>query len=297
MNKFVHLVYIPFTGVGLFGGYRGDEWFRDRVEVFKRYTLKSLEQQVCDKDAFVIWLSFRPEEEKHPYTAELANYLKEENFQYILTFNGLMYWDDKFTTECYPKLLNAARIVRECWRNKNFINLFRMIFELWKNKNKDLQERIQQSVSLIETNFPKVDWVYVTRLDSDDMLHKNAIAEIQSKKPFMGAYTMRRGYIYNSNTGQLAEYNPTTNPPFHTIIFPADTFFCAEKYLKYFGNFRSHEDIPFVFETIKLSNGLYCVFTHNPKMHISTIWKHPYRGKEIEGTGRENILQNFGIYS
>ena len=55
-----HLISVPFTGLGLHGGYRGDSWFKYRVEVFKKYTLPSLMNQT-NKD-FTIWLQFRPEE-------------------------------------------------------------------------------------------------------------------------------------------------------------------------------------------------------------------------------------------
>ena len=92
--NFVHLIYIPFTGVGLYGGFRGQEWYKDRIEIFKQYTLKSLLNQT--ERNFVIWLSFRPQEETNPLTAELLNYLKSLDIQYVATFNGLMYIDDKY---------------------------------------------------------------------------------------------------------------------------------------------------------------------------------------------------------
>ena len=83
------------------------------------------------------------------------------------------------------------------------------------------------------------------------------------------------------------------NPPFHTIIFPKEYFFDPARYLQYFKGFKSHEDIPNVFNCQNLKDGRYCVLIHD--QHISTIWDHPYKGKEIEGEEKENALIDFGL--
>lgn len=286
-NK-IHLVYVPMTGVGLYGGYRGDEWYKYRIEIFKRYTLKSLLNQ--SESNFILWMSFRPEEEKNPLTAELAHYLETQKLEYILTFDGLMYWDDKFTQELIPKLYNYGRILRECWRWKSLKGLYSSLKEIYQNKNSTLRERVGRSTAIIKKHF-NMDWVYVTRLDSDDMLHQDAIREIQVQIPFEGAFTFRNGYIHNTTTEEVAYYEPKENPPFHTIVFKADTFFDPEKYLDYFKDFKSHEDIPRVFQTIRLSDGRFCVTTH--QNHISTIWNHPFKGELVS----KGILSKFGIYA
>ena len=72
MNSFVHLVYIPFRGVGI--DLRDDTWFKDRIEIFKEYTLKSLQKQTCQN--FVIWISFRKEDEDNILVKDLAEYIK-----------------------------------------------------------------------------------------------------------------------------------------------------------------------------------------------------------------------------
>src|SRR3990167_2185837 len=138
------------------------------------------------------------------------------------------------------------------------------------------------------------NWVYVTRIDSDDVFHKEAIEEIQQFQPFPGALTFRNGHVYNSNTGQLAEWKPKTNPPFHTIIFPKEDFFQADRYIQYYKVFRSHEDIPTVFNSQNLKDGRYCVLIH--QKHISTIWDHPWKTNEIfDVNKKEEILKNYGI--
>ena len=67
--KIKHLIAIPFSGVGLHGGFRGDTWFRHRIDIFKNHTLKSLKNQ-SNKD-FTLWLWMRPEEKNNPLTREL----------------------------------------------------------------------------------------------------------------------------------------------------------------------------------------------------------------------------------
>jgi hypothetical protein len=292
--QFIHLVMIPFTGVGLYGGYRGEEWLRERIDIFKRYTLKSLLNQTSRK--FIPWISFRPQEYSNPQIILLQQYLKENNIDFIMTFNGLMYWDDKYNKDVTSKIKNCARVVRGCWRNKTWFDLIPSLYEvLFKDKNKNLKERLDKSLGIINNEITGVDYIYVTRLDSDDMLYKTAIQEIQDQ-PIANqkGYVFNKGFIYNDSTRELAEYIPSANPPFHTILFPADIFFNSKKHLEYYKDFKSHEDIPRVFEPVVLMpDHRYCVLTHNPANHISTIWNHPFKGKLIEN--KEEILKGFGL--
>src|SRR3990167_9840934 len=93
--KEIHIIYTPFTGVGLHGGFRGNEWFKHRIEIFKNYTLKSMLNQ-SNKD-FIHWFSFRQEELTNQEVFKLDEYLTRLNYPHIFTFDGLMYWDDKFS--------------------------------------------------------------------------------------------------------------------------------------------------------------------------------------------------------
>ncbi len=250
---FKHLIYIPFTGVGIHQ-YKGDEWFKDRIEIFKNYTLKSLKYQ--SNRNFMIWISFRPEEASNPLILELLQAIKQEGFAHVVfTFDGLMYHDDRFLEQ-----------------------------------NISLPYRIRRTLLYLKP-LSKVDYVLMTRLDSDDMLHKNAVKEIQSQELKAGALTFQRGYIYNTNTKELAEWNPDTNPPFHTIVFPAETFFDAKKHLEFYKDWTTHEDTTKVFPYTALSNFRYCVGIHNPANHISTSWSHRFRGDLVD----TNILEEFGL--
>ena len=83
------IIGIPFSGLGLHGGYRGDEWFKYRINIFHNYTLKALLNQK-DKN-FIIWCQFRPEEETNPLTQTI-----KKPHPPIFTYNGINFWDDKY---------------------------------------------------------------------------------------------------------------------------------------------------------------------------------------------------------
>ena len=81
------IIHIPFTGLGKFNGYRGNDWFKRRIELFHQYTLKSLLKQT--EQDFLIWCSFRPEEKDNP----LIKTIKIPH-KHIFTFGGIPIWDD-----------------------------------------------------------------------------------------------------------------------------------------------------------------------------------------------------------
>lgn len=330
MNK-LHLIYTPFTGVGLHGGFRGDAWFRHRIEIFKNYTIKSMLNQ--SNKNFIHWLSFRMEEQYNPLTQELFKYLKEINYPIIFTFDGLMYWDDKFTKYTLKLALrNMMMMIWDCWIYKEWKNPFTIWKYTWEDKNRTLLQRLTYVLSNFKKDFTGYDWVYMTRIDSDDMFHKDAIEMIQQQTPEMNkALIFDKGFIYNVQTGQLADWNPPTNPPFHTIIFHNWDFFDPVKHLAYYKDFHTHEDIQRIFNCDKLDDKKYLVSFHGK--HISTGWDSPlprrvYQrfkygkgycyttsgrnlsthwesrtghiknfmiGKEYEGEEKVEILKDFGI--
>lgn len=250
-----HIIYIPFTGVGT-NKILTDEWLKDRIEIFKNYTLKSLLNQTNPE--FMVWLSFRQEEKDSQLVADLEVYLTQQRVRYICTFNGLIYFDDKNV-----------------------------------EANKSLKYRL--SLSLAELPQYESEKIYLTRIDSDDMFHKEVVQLIQHFKPAK-ALTLSLGLVYNKDTNEVAEWNPLTNPPFYTIIFPREVFFNAQKHIDWYEGFKSHEDIARLPHKVlwrgdNRTDRLYMVFTHNPKMHISTSWDHPFKGKSLSN----QVLEDFGI--
>src|SRR3990167_6217085 len=106
-----HFVYIPFRGVGI--DLRDDEWFAQRIAIFKKYTLQSLLNQTNKN--FTIWISFRPEDKDNPLVVELDYYMRALGHPFVFTYNGLMYHDDKFGGNLWQRAKNIARIVRWCY--------------------------------------------------------------------------------------------------------------------------------------------------------------------------------------
>lgn len=270
----LHLIYIPFSGVGLHGGFRGDKWFRHRVDIFKRFTLKSLANQTSKN--FAIWCSFRPEEATNPLIDELAKAIGETGLKYVFTFNGLMYHDDKFSTYTLKtKLRNLLQMIWDGYNTGEWKSPREMWRYTWENKNTSLLARLTASIGELTRVFSsRYEWVYLTRIDSDDMFHKNVVELIQTHQPaYKKALVFDKGYMYNVMTGQLGEWLPPTNPPFHTIVFPGYAFFTPYLHKEYYGAFRSHEDITKEFNSVTLDMHKYCVTFHNK--HISTSWDVP----------------------
>ena len=95
MNN-LHLIYTVFTGLGIYGGYRGDQWLQKRIKIFFQNTFKSLLAQ--ESHQFIHWMSFRPEERYNTYVLNLAETLKDIGYPFIMTFDGPMIWDDKLSS-------------------------------------------------------------------------------------------------------------------------------------------------------------------------------------------------------
>jgi len=261
-----HLVYTPFTGLGR-PGFKGDDWYKKRIEIFKENTLKSLQNQTSQ--FFVHWISFREEEQSNDLTKELFTYLCGINWRVIFTFGGLCWWDDKF-------------------------------------KNDKLLERLEDTLPSLKEIVGDAKYVYETVLASDDMYHKDVIEEIENQPfAFKRALVHWNGYIQNLETGQLAEYNPPAGhlPPFYTIMYPADVFLNPKKHFKYICEMISHEDVDRLFDCIRLPDGRYVVNVHGN--NLSTSWmgykhnalektKHDFIGEEITDE-KEEILINFRL--
>lgn len=296
----LHLVYTPFTGVGLYGGYRGDDWFAERIRVFEKFTLPSLRQQT----GFIHWMSFRPEEKHNPLLRGLRERLDVLEYPYVMTFNGLMYWDDKFPTGFFPKLVVLARHVRWVVRKGRWDTVLPMLKEVWWSKNETLEERIRHALKYLKVWYfarvldvdrgPLPDVVYLTRIDSDDCFAQGVLERIRSVEN-TDVIACQKGYIYREETGELCTWEPPTNPPFHTIVFDGEEFFDAKSHVERYWGYRSHEDATSIGHVTYLPDGSYCVTVHGKGNHISTQFNHPFRGPAVEN--REEVLARFGIQS
>lgn len=202
----VHFLQVPFTGLGLFGGYRGDTWLKNRIAVFKRFVLPAILNQTNRN--FILLLNFRPEEESNPIVQEfVAGLDKLAGLATVVTYHGIMFWDDK-----YPDEIASQR----------------------------LMTTLERTLPMLKDIVGGND-VLLTLQPSDDIYLGHAVSRIQELNVNM---CFSRGYMMNYATLEMAEYDPETFPPFSTIKFTADQFLNPTKHYEHTGPYKSHEYIP-----------------------------------------------------
>lgn len=261
------LCAVPFTGLGLYNGFRGNRWLRSRIKVFETFVIPSLLNQT-DRD-FILWVAWRREEKTNPQVIALLKRLQAlPNFKVIFTYTGIPLYDDK-----YPDEIARERLYRSM-----------------KDCLGDLMEVI-----------PNCDEVVMLIQPSDDLYDMFTIESV--KKTFQEttarAVVFLKGYICNYNTLEVCEYNPTTIPPFAAIRFDRNTFIDPGKFLNYLGlkkdvgkykkgtPYPSHEYLADCLETALFYGRGFMVGCHGE--NISTHFNHPFKGEKVDG-----ILDNFG---
>lgn len=265
-------MYVPFTGLGLHNGFRGNNWLENRIEIFKQFVVPSLKHQTSQD--FIIWISWRREEKNNPIVRQFISDL-DISFGFgkvIHTFAGVCFYDDK-----YPDDVARDRLINSL-----------------HSSTRELFDAIGEC-----------DYILMTIQPSDDLYHQRAIESIQHvlKENKFNAVGFQKGYICNYNTKEAAEYNPTTNPPFYTIKFPREIFFDPLQHANFtalkkdVGKYLagtpcpSHEYIGncLRYAVVGDLRG-FCVGTHG--INISTTFSNPYKGDMVNSS----ILRNFGIY-
>lgn len=267
-----HLMYVPFTGLGKFNGFRGNRWLRNRITVFKYYVIPSLKTQTNKN--FIVWVSWRPEEKRNPHVQELEKWMKTTGLQFVFTYNGVCFYDDKYPpAEAYNRLANA----------------------------------IHGSVGELYDHIGEADTILMTIQPSDDCYASWAVDFIQKELKNNLAGGFQKGYICNYGTKEVSNYDPKTNPPFYTIKFAREQFTDPLKHLQYTAmkkdedQYRagtplpSHEYPPNVFgdKYVRWNLRGFLVGCHGE--NISTYFDHPYKGI---GYGEDNgfeVLSQFGV--
>ena len=267
-----HFLYMPLLGLGLFGGSRGSRWLRNRIKILKQFVVPSLLNQT-DKN-FTLWVSVRPEDRGDKQIIELEQFLKTTGLDVIFTFGGLCIFDDKFSDkEANERLLN--------------------------NLHKSLGELLGTNV------LDNCDEVLMTIQPSDDCYHKDMVQVTQDffkLHPEYQATSFQRGYIMNYLTKEIAEYNPTTNPPFYTIKFSKADFIDPRKHATYtalkkdVGKYKtgtpcpSHEYLPDCLKTAFFEDRGFMVGCHTE--NVSTHFTHPFKGRTIDD---KKVLRDYGL--
>lgn len=258
MGRIKHYMYVPFVGLGLYGGFRGERWFRNRLKIFKQFVVPSLMNQV-NKD-FTLWISFTFQQRGHKLVEELDAYLTAFKIKHVFTYHGVCFYDDK-----YPKDEARGRLV----------------------------ENLHGSIGELLDDIGEVDYVYMTIQPSDDCYHRLAVQLIQETLDSdLEAVGFKHGYIMNYLDKEVSEYNPQTNPPFYTIKFKRDDFIDPLKHVNYTAlknevpgyeigvPLPSHEWVKDCLNYKQLDFRGFLVGTHGE--NISTYYNHPYKGLEVD---------------
>ena len=258
--KYKHLLYCPWTGLGLYNGFRGDGWLRNRVQIFKQFVIPSIQNQTVN--GLTLWCSWRTEEKYNPIVKELIEYLDGiEEFDSIHTFHGVCFWDDKYSDETA--------------RDRLLTSLHRSLAELTDVVG-------------------DTDEVLMTIQPSDDMYSRHAMEKVQESLRGDGvqATGFKHGYVMDLKEKEIAEWNPETNPPFFTIKFPRAVFLDPLKHFDYTGPYKSHEFVGDKLEYVSIADMRgFMVGTHGE--NISTVFDHPFKG----GAVSQEELKDFGIAS
>lgn len=147
----------------------------------------------------------------------------------------------------------------------------------------------------------KYDIVYHTRIDTDDMFHKDVVSEIQSYEYSpRRALVYQKGYCYECRENKLQNYF-MPGPPFSTIMFPMSIYIDEKKQDAYKG-FRSHDALVNVMPYLILSENKYIVNVHGTNRITiynddRTIFKGHENEVNIPTEQIDGILVNFGIAS
>lgn len=272
MQQVTHFMYVPFTGLGKYNGFRGNRWLKNRLKIFKQFVIPSLLAQTNQN--FVVWISWRPEERSNRIVKEFIDYCSTNvNLKFVNTFHGVCFYDDKYED-------NVAR--------------------------ERLMNSLHYSMAELHDSVGQSEYVLMTIQPSDDLYDKHAVETLQwmFANEDWQAIGFKKGYIINYWNKEVAEYNPTTNPPFYTIKFTRKDFLAQNPndHLQYtalkkdVGKYKagtplpSHEYVGDCLKYTQIDERGFMVGTHLE--NISTTWQIPFKGEDVKG---RSVLDNFGI--
>ena len=260
--KRIHFMYVPFTGLGLYGGYRGDTWLRNRIKIFKQFVVPSLLNQ--SNKNFIVWISWRPEDKNNPIVKDLWESLnKLRGMRFVFTYGGICFWDDKYNDAI---------------------------------ANERLRKALELSLPDLKPYIPEdTECVMMTIQPSDDMYIGRAVEDLQSVEYMNGIVAgYKKGYIMRYDTKEVAEYNPSTTPPFFTIYFSPKIFLDPLTHYEYTGAYRSHEYVGDILKYIEIPARGFVVGTHGE--NISTQFVHPFVGGRLSKDEAEQVYLQTGCW-
>lgn len=127
--------------------------------------------------------------------------------------------------------------------------------------------------------------VYVTRLDSDDLYAPDALQLVASyplKSNAAQALIFQQGYLHDIHSGRWGIYRKHSSP-FHTLIFPTESFTNVDKYKTLFGT-GDHSQVAEKWMWFPLPENKLCVLIHGKNIGstFENLMKSEFTPAEIE---------------
>lgn len=279
--NFCHFYMVPFTGLGLFNGFRGNQWLRNRIKIFNEFVLPSLLNQGKD---FHVWFCWRPEEKNNPIVQEFQKSLEGvHDFFPIHTFGGIPFYDDKYDDKtARERLLRTLEISLP--ELKSIVGDTKYILVTIQPSDDmylgDTAKRLQEKFTELLTNEPS-----------------NVHRAVGFKKGYIMCYNNKEIAEYSTRewtTDDISTYHTDTIPPFFTILYSNEAFLDPQKHFDWIGPYKSHEYIADVMDYTALEGRGFMVGTHGE--NISTVYNHRYKGKVLTKEEQEDILIKTGTW-
>lgn len=110
-------------------------------------------------------------------------------------------------------------------------------------------------------NLEQYDYLYIVRIDSDDLYHKSFIQQIHDHKPNGKAVALivQQGYLYDSIRNRMAAVR-RISPPFYTFIYKTVDYIKGERYKPKGGHLAV---IRYPHEIIKNRNFMFVIHGNN----------------------------------
>lgn len=136
------------------------------------------------------------------------------------------------------------------------------------------------------------DWLYITRLDSDDLYKKTFVENLYnlSIAPTTQAIVCQDGYLYDIKTQTLKTYFDFS-PPFYTFVYPTSDYLLRKRY-QLTPNL-GHASVIHVLQYEILPGANYMVTVHTD--NTGTTSDSPLAKKTLSAAEREAILPQFGL--
>lgn len=139
-----------------------------------------------------------------------------------------------------------------------------------------------------------IAYVYVTRIDSDDLFAPDAVQIINDQFPKVygdvECLIFRRGYMHDIRMGETVTYYNRSSP-FHTIIFPMGVFTDPNEYTKIWSKTGDHSRVSDALDGQVLPDWKFAVLIHGDNF-ISTFSYGREKGQCVPvGWSIDNFLQ------